>query len=80
MGSLHPGSIFAWSALFPPRQSSASATAQTPVKALAIPAGKLLEIFESDPSFGYVFMKTISNTLSQRLTDARHQLVNVLTI
>jgi CRP/FNR family transcriptional activator FtrB len=80
IGSIHPGSIFAWSALFPPYLSSASATAHTPAKVLAVPAGKLLEIFDDDPAFGYLFMKMISNTISQRLTDTRLQLVNIITI
>jgi len=80
IGSIHPGSIFAWSALFPPYLSTASATAHSPVKVLAIPAGKLLSIFENDHAFGYVFMKMISSTVSQRLSDTRLQLVNVITI
>jgi CRP-like cAMP-binding protein len=80
IGSIHPGSILAWSALFPPALSSASATAHTPVKALAIPAAKLLRIFEEDPTFGYVFMRMIGKTVSERLTDTRLQLVNVLSI
>ena len=52
IGSIHPGSIFAWSALFPPYLSTASATAHAPVKVLAIPAGKLLSIFDNDYTFG----------------------------
>ncbi len=80
IGSIHPGSIFAWSAMFAPYLSTASATANTPVKVLAIPAGKLLNLFDKDPAFGYVFMKMISSTVSQRLSDTRLQLVNVITI
>lgn len=78
--SVHKGHAFSWSALFPPFISTASAVAATPVKALAVPAAKLLSLFDRDPAFGYEFMRVIAGTISQRLSDTRMQLVNVVTI
>lgn len=78
--SVHKGQVFSWSALFSPYISTASAVATTPVKALSIPADQLLQQLESDADFGYCFMRMIAKTISQRLSDTRLQLVNVVTI
>ncbi len=80
IGTIYPGSVFSWSALFPPYISTASAIAMAPVKVLALPANKLLESFERDPELGYHFMRLIAKTISQRLSDTRLQLANVVMI
>jgi CRP-like cAMP-binding protein len=78
--SVHKGHVFSWSALFPPHISTASAVASTPVKVLSIPSADLLKLFESDTQFGFRFMRMIAKTISQRLSDTRLQLVNVVTL
>ena len=77
LNTIHPGQLFSWSAMFPPYISTAFAVATQPVKVLAIKAGKLMKMFEENPSFGFRFMNIISHTLSQRLADTRLQLVNI---
>ena len=80
LNTIHPGQLFSWSAMFPPYISTASAVATQPVRVLAIKTAKLMKMFEADPSFGFKFMNIISRTLSQRLTDTRLQLVNLITL
>jgi len=80
LNTIHPGQLFSWSAMFPPYISTASAVATHPVKVLAIKSDKLMLMFEDDPSFGFKFMNIISHTLSQRLTDTRLQLINIMSL
>ena len=80
LNTIHPGRLFSWSALFPPYISTAYTMATHPVKVLAIKSAKLMKMFEDDPSFGFKFMNIISHTLSQRLTDTRLQLVNIISL
>jgi len=80
LDTIHPGQIFSWSAMFPPHISTAFALATQPVKVLAIKSAKLMKMVEENPSFGIKFMSLISQTLSQRLTDTRLQLVNIISL
>ena len=80
LNTIHPGQIFSWSAMFPPYISTASAVAAQPVKVLAIKSAKLMQMIDDDPSFGFKLMSIISNTLSQRLSDTRLQLVNIISL
>lgn len=80
LDTVHPGQLFSWSALFPPNISTAYAIATVPVKVLAIKASRIHELIGDNDTFGYLFMKIISKTLSQRLSDTRFQLVNLVNI
>jgi CRP-like cAMP-binding protein len=80
LNTIHPGQLFSWSAMFPPHISTASAIATQPVKVLATKAAKLMQMIEDSPAFGYKFMSIISHTLSQRLSDTRLQLVNIISL
>ena len=80
LASIHPGQLFSWSAIFPPYISTAYAITTTPVKVLAIKASSLQALIGDNNTFGFRFMKMIGKTLSQRLSDTRFQLVNLITI
>ena len=80
LNTISPGQLFSWSAMFPPYISTAFALATQPVKVLAIKSAKLMKMVEENPSFGIKFMSLISQTLSQRLTDTRLQLVNIISL
>jgi len=80
IGTIYPGHIFSWSALFPPHIATAQVTANVPTKVMAFDAIKLQAMIDKDPVFGYKLMRFISSTLSRRLHDTRNQLVNVVTL
>lgn len=80
LNTIHPGQLFSWSAMFPPHISTAYALATQPVKVLAIKSARLMNMVEENPTFGIKFMNLISLTLSQRLTDTRLQLVNIISL
>jgi len=54
--------------------------AVTPAKVVSIDAKKLTGEFESDCDFGFKTMSKIAQTISNRLSDTRFQLMNQLTI
>lgn len=80
LGTIFPGQLFSWSALFPPNISTAYAYADTPVKILSVKASKILELVGDNDTFGYRFMRIIGKTLSKRLNDTRFQLINLASI
>lgn len=80
LGSIHEGSLFSWSAVFPPYISTAWVMACSPVKVMAIDAKKLQAEFGKDCEFGFKFMEKIAKTISQRLQDTRFHLMNRLTV
>ncbi|MBS0000382.1 MAG: cyclic nucleotide-binding domain-containing protein [Cyclobacteriaceae bacterium] len=80
VGTIYPGQIISWSALFKPYISTAVVTADVPTRAMAFNAKKIQAWMEREPEFGYRLMRFISETLSQRLHDTRFQLVNIVTI
>jgi CRP-like cAMP-binding protein len=80
LGTIHPGQLFSWSALFPPSISTAYAFADVPVKVLSIESSKIQELVGDNDTFGYKFMKIIGQTLSKRLSDTRFQLINMASV
>jgi CRP/FNR family transcriptional regulator, cyclic AMP receptor protein len=80
IGTIYPGQIFSWSALFKPFISTAVVSAEVPTRVMAINAQKLQAWIARDPEFGYKLMRFVGETLSQRLHDTRFQLVNIVTI
>lgn len=67
------GQIFAWSALIPPRESTASARARTPCKMVAFDCDELARLFEEDRQFGYLMLQKVAVVIRQRLRDMRIQ-------
>ena len=71
MSTIGPGEVLAWSALVPPRESTASAQATKPTQLLLFDCQKLLKVFEEDCRFGYIMMQKMAQVVRQRLQDMR---------
>jgi len=80
LGTIEKGQLFSWSAVFSPYISTAWVMAVTPAKVISIDAKKLTGEIESDCDFGFKTMSKIAQTISNRLSDTRFQLMNQLTI
>ncbi|MCS6866164.1 MAG: cyclic nucleotide-binding domain-containing protein [Gemmataceae bacterium] len=75
--TLGRGELLGWSPLLGSSAMTASARAVTDVTVVAIDARGLLALCESDPRFGYHFMKRTVATLAARLNATRLQLLDV---
>jgi CRP/FNR family transcriptional regulator len=80
LGTISEGQLFSWSAVFQPYISTAWVMAVTPARVIAIDAKKLNAEIERDCDFGFKTMSKIAQTLSQRLSDTRFQLMNQLSL
>ncbi|MDQ1332237.1 MAG: family transcriptional regulator, cyclic receptor protein [Bacteroidota bacterium] len=80
LGTIEEGQLFSWSAVFSPYISTAWVMAVTPAKVISIDARKLTGEIETDCDFGFKTMSKIAQTISNRLSDTRFQLMNQLTI
>ena len=78
LGTIEEGQLFSWSAVFKPYISTAWVIATCPTIVLAIDAKKLNLEFENNCEFGFKTMSKIAQTISQRLSDTRFQLMNQL--
>lgn len=78
LGTIEPGELFSWSAVFKPFISTAWVMTLTPAKVMSIDAKRLLEEIEKDCDFGLKTMTKLAMTLSRRLSDTRFQLMNHL--
>lgn len=76
LGTIDEGQLFSWSAVFSPYISTAWVMAIKPAKVIAIDAKKLNQEIEKDCTFGFKTMSKIAQTISQRLSDTRFQLMN----
>jgi CRP/FNR family transcriptional regulator len=80
LGTIEEGQFFSWSAVFKPYISTAWVMTVTPAKVISIDAKKLNQEIEKDCDFGFKTMSKIAQTISQRLSDTRFQLMNQLTL
>ncbi|MBE0666583.1 MAG: Crp/Fnr family transcriptional regulator [Bacteroidales bacterium] len=78
LGTIEEGQLFSWSAVFYPFVSTAWVKAITPARVIAIDGKKLNTEIEKDCDFGFKTMSKIAQTISQRLSDTRFQLMNQL--
>jgi CRP/FNR family transcriptional regulator len=76
LGTIFENQLFSWSAVFAPYISTAWVMALTPAKVIAINSKMLNEEIQKDCNFGLKTMSRIANTISQRLSDTRFQLMN----
>jgi CRP-like cAMP-binding protein len=65
------GEVFAWSALVPPRKSTASAKAITSCRVAAFDMEQLKPILEEDCRFAYLMILKAAQIVRQRLRDRR---------
>ncbi len=80
LGTVEKDQLFSWSAVFSPFISTAWVMAITPARVLALDSKKLNREIENDCDFGLKTMSKIAQTISQRLSDTRFQLMNQLTL
>lgn len=80
LGTVAEGQLFSWSAVFQPYISTAWVMAVTPARVIAIDAKKLNAEIDKDCDIGFKTMSKIAQTISQRLSDTRFQLMNQLSL
>jgi len=80
LGTIEEGQLFSWSAVFSPHISTAWVMATCPTKVIAIDAKKLNIELAKNCEFGFKTMSKIAQTISNRLSDTRYQLMNQLTL
>lgn len=74
-----PGDMLAWSALLGNARMTATATAVDDVELIEFSGALLRQWCETDPSFGYRWMKRLSTALAERLLATRLQLLDLFT-
>jgi CRP/FNR family cyclic AMP-dependent transcriptional regulator len=65
------GGLFAWSALIPPYEATASAQALTPCRAIALDCEELRSLFEEDRNLAYLMTLKAAQIVRRRLRDIR---------
>lgn len=75
--SLGAGDIVAWSAVLGNGQMTTSATSLEATRVIALPAGRILALCESNHEVGYFFMKALAKAIGNRLVATRLQLLDV---
>lgn len=65
------GDVFGWSALIPPTNATAGATAVTPCRVIAFDCRQLLAGFDEDCEFGYIMLQRAAQVIRERLRDIR---------
>ena len=71
---IHPGEVFAWSALTGGNELTATAVATEDSEVFVLPAEQLRSAMDEDPTFGYQIMDRLATLVASRLLDTRQQL------
>ena len=69
--AIGPGGAFAWSALVPPHQATASAKALSSCWLISFDCQSLIKLFENDCEFGYRMLMKVAQISRDRLRDTR---------
>jgi CRP-like cAMP-binding protein len=72
--SVGPGHMFAWSGLVGNPHYTAGSRAMTDCTFLEFDVAALTAAFDDDPQLGYVFMRTVAQTIASRLRAMQLQL------
>lgn len=72
-----PGELLGWSPLLGPGPMTATARAVTEAAVVALDAAAVLALCDSDPRFGFQFMKRTAAAIAARLSATRLQLLDV---
>lgn len=75
--SLGVGDILAWSALVGPGLFTSTARSTADTRLLAIPAGKLKSMMDTNPDIGYPFMSKLAEIISIRRQKVTDKLIDV---
>jgi len=73
--TVSPGEIFGWSALLGSAIETSNARCSEDSRLVSISAAGLKDLFQTDPSLGYVIMFGISEVISQRLRNRTDKLI-----
>jgi CRP-like cAMP-binding protein len=74
---VHEGDLMGWSSLVGRARLYDTARTLTPVKALKFDGSELVKFCETNPSFGFQFMRRLACTLAERLGGTRLQLLEI---
>ena len=69
-----PGQLLGWSPILGKPPLTASATALTTCRVVALDVARLLALCQSEPQFGFTFMRRIAQAVVERLNATRAQL------
>jgi CRP-like cAMP-binding protein len=72
------GQAFGWSVLVPPHKLTATVTASSKAKVLAIEREPLLSLMRADPSLGLTIMQNIASIISSRLRNLELEMFGVV--
>ena len=75
--TLGPGDMLGWSWLVPPHHWHFTATAHTPVSAIAVDTVALLALADGDPALGYPLLLGILEAALSRLQSTRWRLLDL---
>jgi len=73
--NLRAGEVLGWSWLIPPYKCHFDARAMTETTVLSIDGSRVLSRCEQDPQLGYELFKRFAGLMSERLTQARVQII-----
>jgi len=79
LSEVSPMEFFGWSSLTDKQTKTASAEVVEDAEVLAFHAKELLALCDADPALGYVVMRALLGTVSQRLISTRHWILDLLT-
>jgi CRP-like cAMP-binding protein len=72
-----PGEVLAWSALLSDQRMTATATVLEDSRLVALAAGPLRQLCDSDHAIGFILMRALALALSRRLLATRLQLLDL---
>jgi len=72
------GQAFGWSVLVPPHKLTATVTASSKTKVLAIEREPLLSLMQKDPSLGLTIMQNIASIIASRLRNLELEMVGMV--
>ena len=77
VATIGPNRVFLWSAFVKPHIITSTAICSKNSRFFVLPADKIKEMFEKDPSFGYLFMVKLSEIIYRRLSERTDKLVEM---
>jgi CRP-like cAMP-binding protein len=75
---IHTGELLGWSPVLGRHAMTGTARAATRTRLAVLDVRQIMELSETYPRFGLVFLREIARTLSDRLWATRHRLASVL--
>jgi len=72
------GQAFGWSVLVPPYKLTATVTASSKTRVLAIDREPLLSLMKSDPALGLTIMQNVASIISSRLRNLELEMVGLV--